>query len=141
MALEKSLEDSPVGSGTMMLVKLRASQINGCAFCVDMHTKEALIHGERALRLHHLVIWHESPLFDERERAALQWTEALTKIGKDGVTDEEFAKVKAVFSEKEISDLTIAIGSINIWNRLGVAFRTTPGSLDKVLGLDKAGLK
>jgi AhpD family alkylhydroperoxidase len=125
----------------MQLVKLRASQINGCLFCLDMHTKEALIHGERPLRIYHLAAWHESPLFDEKERAALRWTEVVTKVASGGVSDADYAKVREVYSEKEVSDLTFAIAAINAWNRLGVAFNATPGTLDKVMGLDKAGLK
>jgi AhpD family alkylhydroperoxidase len=122
------------------LVNLRASQINGCAFCVDMHVKEATIRGERPLRLHHVAIWRESELFSPRERAALAWTEALTQIPHDGVPDEIYARVRTQFSEKEISDLTFAITAINAWNRLNVAFRTVPGSRDTEYGLTKAEL-
>lgn len=122
------------------LCKIRASQLNNCAFCVDMHSKEATIHGERALRLLHLPVWRESNLFTEKERAALEWTELLTKIGAHGVSDSDYEKIKAHFSEKEISDLTLALATINAWNRLGVAFRPVPGSSDKAFGLEKAGL-
>jgi AhpD family alkylhydroperoxidase len=122
------------------LVEIRASQLNGCAFCVDMHVKQATMHGERALRLHHVAVWHESPLFDQRERAALAWTEAVTHLPEKGITDGLFEEMKQVFSDKEISDLTFAIVTINAWNRLGVAFRAVPGSADRVYGLDKAGL-
>jgi len=122
------------------LVEIRASQINGCAFCLDMHVKQAHMHGERPLRLHHLPVWRESPLFSSRERAALAWTEAVTSLGAHGVPDDVFAEVREQFSEKELSALTFAVMTINAWNRLNVAFRTPPGVLDKAYGLDKAGL-
>lgn len=122
------------------LINLRASQINGCAFCVDMHTKEAKIHGEKELRLHHVVIWRESQLFTPRERAALAWTEAVTKISDHGTTDELYDHVRSQFSESELSDLTICIAVINAWNRLAVSFQREPGSMDKFYGLEKAGL-
>jgi AhpD family alkylhydroperoxidase len=122
------------------LVHIRASQLNGCAFCLDMHVKEAKIHGERELRLHHLTIWRESPLFSDKERAALEWTEALTKLGAL-VPDSVYEQARAHLSEKEMADLTFAIGIINFWNRLNIASPTTPGSLDAMLGLAHAGLK
>lgn len=141
MALEKSLESSSLDKTLKNLVKIRASQLNGCLFCLDMHSKEALKHDERILRLIHLPGWRESSLFTEKEKAALEWTELLTKIGTHGAEDEDFKKVSAYFSEKELADLTLAIAAINAWNRLGVAFRSEPGGLDKYLGLDKLGLK
>ncbi len=124
----------------LTLVEIRASQMNGCAFCLDMHVKQAKIHGERELRLHHVAIWRESPLFSPRERAALEWTEALTKLPEQGVPDEIYERVRAQLSEKEISDLSFAIMAINGWNRLNVGLRTVPGSVDKAYGLDKAKL-
>ncbi|MGT2508495.1 carboxymuconolactone decarboxylase family protein [Cupriavidus basilensis] len=123
------------------LVEIRASQLNGCAFCVDMHIKMAKIHGERELRLHHVAIWRESTLFSPRERAALAWTEALTNIPAHGVSDEIYERVRTQYSEKELSDLTFLVGAINTWNRLNVAFRMVPGSSDKAFGLDKANLE
>jgi AhpD family alkylhydroperoxidase len=126
--------------GLALLVDIRASQMNGCAFCLDMHVKEAKLHGERELRLHHVAIWRESPLFTVKERAALAWTEALTQIAPTGVSDELYAEVREQFSEKELSTLTFGVMAINAWNRANVAFRTTPGVHDKVFGLDKAGL-
>ncbi|MFS8979861.1 carboxymuconolactone decarboxylase family protein [Cupriavidus necator] len=123
------------------LVEIRASQLNGCAFCVDMHIKQAKIHGERELRLHHVAIWRESTLFSPRERAALAWTEVLTNIPAHGVPDDIFERVRTQYSEKELSDLTFLVGAINTWNRLNVAFRTVPGSSDKAFGLDKANLE
>jgi AhpD family alkylhydroperoxidase len=121
------------------LVRIRASQLNGCAFCLDMHVKEAKIHGERELRLYHIPVWRESPLFSEKERAALEWTEAVTKIS-EGISDGLYEKVRAHLSEKEMSELTFAIGIINVWNRLNISSPTTPGSMDAMLGLTKAGL-
>jgi alkylhydroperoxidase family enzyme len=105
-----------------------------------MHVKQAKIHGERDLRLHHVATWRESPLFEARERAALAWAEVLTKLPEGGVPDDLYERVRAQFSEKELSDLTFAVMAINAWNRAGVAFRTVPGSADKVYGLDRAGL-
>jgi len=140
MAFSLAIGDSSVEPAIRHLVELRASQLNGCAFCVDMHVKQARIHGETELRLHHVVIWHESPLFSPRERAALAWTEALTKLPADGVSDQIFERVRGEFSEKELSDLTFAVMAINAWNRVGIAFQSVPGSADKLYGLDKAGL-
>jgi AhpD family alkylhydroperoxidase len=130
-AIEQSLQD---------LIHIRASQINGCAFCLDMHVKEAVIHGERPLRLHHVAIWRESPLFTARERAVLGWTEAVTKLGEHGVTDEIYADALEELTEQEISDLTLVVIGINGWNRLSIAFRAVPGSQDAAYGLTKAGL-
>jgi AhpD family alkylhydroperoxidase len=121
------------------LVHIRASQLNGCAFCLDMHVKEAKIHGERELRLYHISIWRESPLFSDKERAALEWTEAVTKLAAH-IPDSVYEHVRAHLSEKEMADLTFAIGIINVWNRLNISSRTTPGSLDALLGLTHAGL-
>jgi AhpD family alkylhydroperoxidase len=122
------------------LIAIRASQINGCGFCVDMHVKEAKIHGERELRLHHLAIWRESTLFESRERAALAWTEVLTQLPPHGVPDDLYERVRGQFSEKEISDLTFAVAAINGWNLLSIAFKNVPGSADAAFGLDKANL-
>jgi AhpD family alkylhydroperoxidase len=122
------------------LVTLRASQINGCPFCVDLHVKEGRLHGERELRLHHVLIWRESPLFSERERAALAWTEALTRLDGQDVADAVFDAVRPHFSDQELAELSFLIFFINGWNRLGIAFRTEPGSADKTFGLDKANL-
>lgn len=122
------------------LVEIRASQLNGCAFCVDMHVKQARIHGERELRLHHIAVWHESPLFSARERAALAWTEAVTHLPRHGIPDELYARMRDEFSEKELVDLTYAVMTINAWNRASIAFRAEPGAADKMFGLDKAGL-
>lgn len=126
--------------GLSCLVDIRASQMNGCAFCLDMHVKEAKLHGERELRLYHVAVWRESPLFTRRERAALAWTEALTQIAPTGIPDDLYAELIEQFSEKELSTLTFRVMGINAWNRVNVAFRTTPGTLDKAFGLDKARL-
>jgi AhpD family alkylhydroperoxidase len=123
-----------------LLVDIRASQLNGCAFCLDMHVKQARIHGERELRLHHVAIWRESQLFSPRERAALAWTEALTRIAPEGISDAAYAEAREQFGEQELSELTWRVAAINGWNRLNVAFRNPPGSKDKMFGLDKAGL-
>ena len=135
-----AVKASGLGPTILHLVDLRASQINGCAFCVDMHVKEAKIAGERELRLHHVAVWRESPLFDARERAALEWTEALTKLGPHGVPDEIYETVRAALSEKELSDLSFAVMAINGWNRLSIGFQAVPGSMDGPYGLTKAGL-
>src|SRR3546814_10134979 len=105
-----------------------------------MHIKQAKIHGERELRLHHVAIWRESPLFSARERAALAWTEVLTKLPEHGVPDDVYAAVLEEYSEQEIVELTYSVMVINGWNRINVAFRGVPGALDKASGLDQAGL-
>ncbi|MEX3933683.1 carboxymuconolactone decarboxylase family protein [Paraburkholderia phymatum] len=134
------LKDSAIEETIRDLVSIRASQINGCAFCLDMHVKEARIHGERELRIHHLPTWRESTLFSPRERAALAWVEVLTKLPEHGVDDDIYERVRGQFSEKELSDLTYDVMAINGWNRANIAFRTVPGSQDKAYGLDKANL-
>lgn len=135
-----ALNETTIEQSIRHLVDIRASQLNGCAFCVDMHVKEATIHGERPLRLHHVAVWRESPLFSPRERAALEWTESLTRLPAEGVADDVYESVRAQLSEKELSDLTFLVMSINAWNRVSVGFRVVPGTYDKAYGLDKAGL-
>jgi AhpD family alkylhydroperoxidase len=135
-----ALRQGAIEETTRHLVDIRASQINGCAFCVDMHVKEATMHGERPLRLHHLAIWRESPLFSPRERAALAWTEILTRMPVEGVPDDVYEHVREHLSEKELSDLTYLVMSINAWNRVNVGFQLVPGSYDKAYGVDKSGL-
>jgi AhpD family alkylhydroperoxidase len=117
--LEQSLID---------LVNLRASQINGCAFCIDMHWKDLRAAGETEQRLYGLDAWQESPYYTDRERAALAWTEAVTNIREGHVPDEVFEHVRKFFSEKELADLTFAVTVINSWNRLNIAVRTVPGT-------------
>jgi len=147
-ALSKKLVDlglatkeGPLSATLLDLVNIRASQLNGCAFCVDMHSKEAKIHGDRELRLYHLPVWRESPLFSDKEKACLEWTEAVTQLNGHVIADEIYEKVRKHLSEKEMSDLTFAIGVINVFNRLNISFPTPPGSMDQYLGLTKAGLK
>ncbi|MBB2753526.1 UNVERIFIED_ORG: AhpD family alkylhydroperoxidase [Rhizobium aethiopicum] len=140
MEFSMALRSSVIDEKLQALIEIRASQINGCGFCLDMHVKQAKIHGETELRLHHIAIWRESNLFVPRERAALAWTEALTKLPEGGIPDEIYERVRGQLSEKEISDLTFVVMAINAWNRVNVGFKTVPGSADKAYGLDKAGL-
>ena len=126
--LESYVRRSALEPELLALVKLRASYMNGCAYCVDMHTKDARHEGESEQRLYAVPVWRETPFFTPRERTALAWTEALTDIGRHGVSDELFDAVRQEFSEKEIVDLTMAINSINNWNRLSIAFRAPVGS-------------
>lgn len=135
------LQQSGLGNTLLDLINIRASTMNGCAFCLDMHVKEAKLHGERELRVYHVAIWRESNLFSAKERAALEWTETVTNLPKTGISEEIYQRTREHFSEKEISDLTFAIGLINFWNRMNVSFLTEPGILDTMFGLDKAGLK
>lgn len=137
MALGKTAID-PLIKG---LIDIRASQLNGCAFCLDMHVKEAKIHGERELRLYHVQVWRESSLFSAKEKAALALTEALTRPGEHGITDELYHQVREHFSEVEIAELTFAIAMINAWNRMQLMARMEPGSLDAAYGLQRAGLE
>lgn len=140
LELSNAVVSSSLERGLLDLVNLRASLMNGCAFCVDMHSKEAKIHGERELRVYHVPIWRESALFSPRERAALEWTEAVTRLSGHGIADDIYNRVREQFSEKEITDLTFAISTINTWNRLSISFQKLPGSADAAYGLGKAGL-
>jgi len=126
--LEKYVRQSGLEASLLELVRLRASQINGCAYCLDMHTQDARAGGETEQRLYTLSAWRETPFFSERERAALEWTEAVTEIGKDHVPDEVFERTRQHFSEGELTNLTLAVIAINAWNRLAIAFRAVPGS-------------
>lgn len=123
VALNAAVEESGLEMSLLHLIKLRASQLNGCSFCVDMHSHEAREDGESEQRLYLVSAWKDSPLFTERERAAFAWTEALTLVAEKGVSDELYAEVRTQFSKTELVQLTVAIGNINVWNRLGVAFR------------------
>jgi AhpD family alkylhydroperoxidase len=129
--LEKYVRQSGLETPLLELVRLRASQINGCAYCLDMHTKDARAEGETEQRLYALSAWRETPFYSERERAALEWTEAVTEIGKDHVPDEIFERTRRHFSERELIDLTLAVIAINAWNRLSIAFRAVPGSYQR----------
>ncbi len=135
-----AVKKGSLGNTLLDLVNIRASQLNGCALCLDMHCKEARIHGERELRIYHIPIWRESPLFSDAEKAALEWTEVVTRLSDHGIEDEVYDRVRAQFGEDQISELTFAIGVIHLWNRLNVSFRTVPGSADEMMGLTKAGL-
>lgn len=135
-----ALEKTSIDPLMKCLIDIRASQINGCAFCLDMHTKQAKIKGERELRIYHVAIWRESPLFSAKEKAALALTEALTQIDSEGVDDELYQHVLEHFTEGEISEVTFAIGLINMWNRLQILSQMEPGSQDAAFGLSKAGL-
>lgn len=140
MELLAATRESSIEEPIRDLVAIRAAQLNGCAFCLDMHVKQAKIHGERELRLYNLAAWRDSILFAPRERAALAWTEILTRLPEQGVPDDIYERVRTQLSEKEISDLTFIVVAVNSWNRLNVGFKTVPGSSDSRLGLDKAGL-
>jgi AhpD family alkylhydroperoxidase len=141
MEFSTALKNSTIEETILHLVEIRASQINGCGFCLDMHVKQAKIHGERELRLHHLSIWRESALFSPRERAALAWTEVLTRLPEHGVPDDVYERVRGQLSEKEISDLTFSVMAINAWNRASIAFKAVPGSADVAFGLTQANLQ
>ena len=123
VALETHLAKSGLEQSLYHLVKTRASQINGCAFCIHMHTKDARAHGETEERLYLLDAWRESPLYSDRERAALAWTEALTHISETHAPDDVFEELKPHFTEAEIVNLTMLIGMINLWNRLAISMR------------------
>lgn len=125
--LETYLEDCGLEPSLKDLVRLRASQINGCAYCVDMHSLDARAGGETEQRLYALPVWQETPFFSERERAALLWTEKLTLISIDHVPDWVYEQVRPHFSDIELADLTLLIATINAWNRFGLGFRDVPG--------------
>lgn len=127
-AMQDYLDGCGIEPALLELVKLRASQINGCAFCIDMHWKDAIAAGEREQRLYMLNAWRETSLYNERERAALAWTEALTLVAQHGAPDALYAELQARFSEKEQADLTLAIGAINVWNRMSVGFALPGGA-------------
>ena len=127
-ALDRYVQASALEPTLLELVKVRASLMNGCAYCVDVHTKDARARGEAEQRLFAVPVWRETPFFTARERAALAWTEAVTDIGHSGVSDALFDEARGVFSEKELVDLTVAVIAINAWNRFGVTFRPVVGS-------------
>jgi len=127
MGLETYLHQCGLEPQLLNLVRLRASQINGCAFCIDMHSKDLRAAGESEQRLYGLDAWEESPYYNDRERAALSWTEAVTNIRDGHVRDEVYESVRQHFSEKELADLTLAVATINSWNRLAISGRMEPG--------------
>jgi AhpD family alkylhydroperoxidase len=126
-ALEKYIAECGLDHKLIHLMKMRASQINGCAFCIDMHSKDARALGETEQRLYELDAWRETPFYTEQERAALAWTEALTLVSETHVPDAVYEEVRKQFSEKEIVDLTLVVTTINMWNRLAIALRAVPG--------------
>lgn len=128
--LEAYVKQSSIEAPLLELVKMRSSQINGCAFCLDMHSKDARAAGETEQRLYVLPAWEEAPFYTERERAALAWTEAVTLVADSHVPEEVYETARSQFSEEELVDLTIAIVAINGWNRLSVAFRAQAGTYE-----------
>lgn len=126
-AIERYLHGSGIDIKLLHMLKLRASQINGCAFCIDMHWKDARAAGETEQRLYGLDAWRESPYYTDKERAALEWTDAVTLVSETHVPDEVYARVRSQYSEKEIVDLTLAVGMINLWNRVAISMRSEPG--------------
>ena len=127
-AMERYLQSCSVEEGILNLVKMPASRINGCAYCIDTHSKDARALGETEQRLYALDAWRETPFFAPRERAALAWTESLTLVFENHVPDELYETPRQELGEKELVDLTLAVVAINGWNRLNIAFRTVPGS-------------
>ena len=128
--LERYLHECGLEESLIHLIKLRASQINGCAYCLDMHWKDLKSIGESDQRLYELNAWEESPFYTDRERAALAWTEAVTRIADSRVPDNVYEQVRKHFSETEIANLTLAIATINAWNRLAISARTVPGTYE-----------
>jgi AhpD family alkylhydroperoxidase len=126
--LQKYVDSCGLDRPLLELVRLRASQINGCAYCLDMHTKDARALGETEQRLYLVSAWRESPFYTDRERAALEWTEALTLVSETHVPDELYERVRQHFTQVELVNLTAAVAMINTWNRLSVAFRAVPGT-------------
>jgi AhpD family alkylhydroperoxidase len=125
--LEKYIAACGLDRKLVLLMKMRASQINGCAYCLDMHSIDARAEGETEQRLYTLDAWRETPFFNDRERAALAWAEAVTRVSEEHVPDAVFEEVKKYFSEKEIIDLTIVATTINMWNRISISLRAVPG--------------
>src|SRR5215207_11694214 len=127
LGIERQIRQAGFDRGLLDLVRMRASQINGCSYCLDMHSKDARANGETEQRLYGLDAWRETPYYSARERAALEWTEALTVVADTRVPDDVYERVREQFSEDELAHLSLAIVAINGWNRLNVAARTVPG--------------
>jgi AhpD family alkylhydroperoxidase len=127
LGLEKYVSQSRLEPSLLELIRFRASQINGCAYCLDMHSKDARARGESEQRLYALSAWRETPFFTDRERAALEWTEAITLISEGHAPDAVYEEVRKRFTEEELVNLTLAIVAINGWNRLAIGFRAVPG--------------
>ena len=128
LGVEKYLHGCGLDARLQDLIKLRASQINGCAYCIDMHWEDLRAAGETEQRLYGLDAWEESPYYTDRERAVLAWTEAVTNVREGHVPDAVYEEVRKFFNEKEVADLTLCVASINTWNRMNIAARTVPGS-------------
>ena len=128
LGLEKYLGECGLEEGLLHLIKLRVSQINGCAYCLDMHWKDLIAIGEKEQRMYSLEAWEECPYYSDRERAALAWAEAVTRISEGHVPDAVYERVAPHFTEKELADLTVAVATINVWNRVAIAGRTPPGT-------------
>ena len=139
LGLEQYLHESGLEESLIHLIKLRTSQINGCAYCIDMHWKDLRAIGEDEQRLYSLDAWRECPYYSDRERAALAWTEAVTLITNGHVPDRVYEEVRPHFSEKELSDLTLAVATINAWNRFAISARTAPGTYRSTKHILKAG--
>jgi AhpD family alkylhydroperoxidase len=128
LALETYVKSAGLEQSLLELVRMRTSQINGCAYCLDMHSKDARANGESEQRLYALNAWRETPFFTDRERAALHWTEAVTLVSHDHIPDSAYEETRRHFSDAELVNLTMAIVAINGWNRLAIGFRVVPGS-------------
>ncbi len=128
LGLENYVQRCGLPRKLLELIRMRVSQMNGCAHCLDMHSKDASAIGESEQRLHVLVAWREAPFFDERERAALEWSEAVTRMSAEGVTDETYERARRQFTERDLVNLTLAVIAINGWNRLAIPFRTPVGN-------------
>ncbi len=128
LGLESYIANCSLEKPLIELVKMRASQVNGCAYCIDMHSKDARATGESEQRLYALDAWRETPFYSDRERAALAWTEAVTLVQQTHAPDDVFEQVRQQFNENEIADLTFVIATINAWNRLAISLRAVPGS-------------
>jgi AhpD family alkylhydroperoxidase len=137
--LDQYLDAASIEPELLHLVRLRASQLNGCAYCIDMHWKDLRALGESEQRLYFLDAWAESPGYTPRERAALRWTEAVTLVSSGHVPDEVYDEVRGHFTDRELSDLTLAIATINAWNRLSIAARLVPGRYQSSLGREPMG--
>src|SRR3954467_9461007 len=129
--LEQFVRNSGLDHKLVLLVKLRASYINGCSYCVDMHSKDARAEGETEQRIYAVPVWRETPFFTPRERAALEWAETVTKIAERGVPDDVYESVHSQFTDEEMVNLTMAVVAINGWNRLAIAFAAEPGSYQR----------
>lgn len=138
-AVQEFVDRSSLPGSLLELVKMRASQINGCAYCLDMHSKDATALGVPAQKLFVLDAWREAPFYSDRERAALKWTEAVTLIAVEGVPDEIYEAVRPLFSDRELVELTMAIIAINSWNRLAISFRQEAGTYQSHLSPKDAG--